>query len=253
MPAILEYIPYRKNDATAPRDAELHPYLAAHGFACVRVDLRGSGDSEGILEGEYLQQELDDGVDGDRVARGPAVVQRARRHDRQVVGRLQRAADRGACARRRSAASSASARPTTATPTTSTTRAAAVFAAATLSWATTMLAYTARPPDPAVARRALARALARAARRGCRPFAHEWVAHQRRDAFWRHGSVCEDPGAIECHVEMVGGFADPYRGAVFRMLEAAAGPRARTDRAVGATSIPHVGAPGPRSASCSAA
>src|SRR6476469_1566301 len=62
VPAILEYIPYRKHDATAPRDAELHPYLAARGFAGVRVDLRGSGDSEGILEGEYLQQELDDGV-----------------------------------------------------------------------------------------------------------------------------------------------------------------------------------------------
>ncbi len=63
VPAILEYIPYRKNDATAPRDTEMHPYLAARGFACARVDLRGSGDSEGVLEGEYLQQELDDGVD----------------------------------------------------------------------------------------------------------------------------------------------------------------------------------------------
>ncbi|MDX6524636.1 MAG: uncharacterized protein QOI43_147, partial [Gaiellales bacterium] len=63
VPAILEYIPYRKNDATAPRDATMHPYLAEHGFAGVRVDLRGSGDSEGILEGEYLQQELDDGVE----------------------------------------------------------------------------------------------------------------------------------------------------------------------------------------------
>ena len=63
VPAILEYIPYRKNDATAPRDTEMHPYLAARGFACARVDLRGSGDSEGVLEGEYLQQELDDGVE----------------------------------------------------------------------------------------------------------------------------------------------------------------------------------------------
>ncbi len=54
VPAILEYIPYRKDDATAVRDAGIHPYFAGHGYASVRVDLRGSGDSDGILEDEYL-------------------------------------------------------------------------------------------------------------------------------------------------------------------------------------------------------
>jgi uncharacterized protein len=60
VPAILEYLPYRKKDQTAKRDALNHPYFAAHGYACVRVDMRGSGDSEGLLLGEYLQQEQDD-------------------------------------------------------------------------------------------------------------------------------------------------------------------------------------------------
>ena len=63
VPAILEYIPYRKNDGTALRDSLIHPYFAGHGYVAVRVDLRGSGDSEGILEGEYLQQELEDGIE----------------------------------------------------------------------------------------------------------------------------------------------------------------------------------------------
>ena len=45
VPAILEYIPYRKNDWTWSRDATMHPYVAGHGYACIRVDLRGSGDS----------------------------------------------------------------------------------------------------------------------------------------------------------------------------------------------------------------
>ena len=63
VPAILEYIPYRLRDLTAWRDAFTHPYLAGHGYACVRVDIRGSGNSEGILTDEYLQQELDDGLD----------------------------------------------------------------------------------------------------------------------------------------------------------------------------------------------
>src|SRR3954447_25676788 len=60
VPAILELIPYRKQDLTAYRDSIHHPYLAGHGYACVRVDLRGSGDSEGVLADEYLEQELRD-------------------------------------------------------------------------------------------------------------------------------------------------------------------------------------------------
>jgi predicted acyl esterase len=56
VPAILEYLPYRKNDGTAQRDAIRHPYFAGHGYASMRVDMRGSGDSDGILYDEYLPQ-----------------------------------------------------------------------------------------------------------------------------------------------------------------------------------------------------
>ena len=57
IPAVLEYLPYRRNDGTVRRDMIRHPYLAAHGLAAVRVDMRGSGDSDGILYDEYLPQE----------------------------------------------------------------------------------------------------------------------------------------------------------------------------------------------------
>ena len=63
MPALLEYLPYRKDDATAARDAVRHPYLAGHGYASVRVDMRGSGDSDGLLLDEYLPQEQLDAVE----------------------------------------------------------------------------------------------------------------------------------------------------------------------------------------------
>ena len=63
MPALLEYIPYRKGDGTAIGDSTRHAYFAGHGYACVRVDLRGSGDSEGVLLDEYLPQEQDDAVE----------------------------------------------------------------------------------------------------------------------------------------------------------------------------------------------
>jgi putative CocE/NonD family hydrolase len=62
VPAILEYIPYRKRDGTSLRDALTHPYFAGHGYAAVRVDMRGSGDSEGLLLDEYTKQEQDDAV-----------------------------------------------------------------------------------------------------------------------------------------------------------------------------------------------
>ena len=49
MPAILEHGPYRKDDATAAGDEQMYGYFAAHGYACVRVDMRGCGDSDGHL------------------------------------------------------------------------------------------------------------------------------------------------------------------------------------------------------------
>jgi len=63
VPAILEYLPYRKNDGTAIRDRVIHEYFAGHGFASVRVDLRGSGDSDGLLLDEYLPQEQSDALE----------------------------------------------------------------------------------------------------------------------------------------------------------------------------------------------
>ena len=57
VPVVVELIPYRRRDGTVFRDAELHPYLAGNGVAYARVDLRGSGDSDGILLDEYAPQE----------------------------------------------------------------------------------------------------------------------------------------------------------------------------------------------------
>jgi uncharacterized protein len=47
VPAILEMLPYRKRDGTLYRDVRMHPWIAARGYAGVRVDIRGSGESEG--------------------------------------------------------------------------------------------------------------------------------------------------------------------------------------------------------------
>ena len=60
VPAVVEMIPYRRRDGTVFRDLEIHPYWAGFGIACCRVDIRGTGDSEGILADEYLPREQED-------------------------------------------------------------------------------------------------------------------------------------------------------------------------------------------------
>ena len=60
VPAVLEFLPYRKRNGTAPRDESTSPVFAAAGIAGVRVDIRGSGESEGVIDGEYTERELSD-------------------------------------------------------------------------------------------------------------------------------------------------------------------------------------------------
>lgn len=61
-PVLLEYLPYRKDDGTVERDYPLHTYFAHRGYVTARVDIRGTGASEGETPGrEYSQIEQEDG------------------------------------------------------------------------------------------------------------------------------------------------------------------------------------------------
>ena len=60
VPAILEYLPYRKNDGTVVRDEVSMPATAMQGYSCVRVDIRGTGESSGLFYDDYSEQELSD-------------------------------------------------------------------------------------------------------------------------------------------------------------------------------------------------
>lgn len=94
------------------------------------------------------------------------------------------------------------------------------------AWAATMLAFTARPPDPRYAgdgwRRQWLERL-----EGMQPLIHTWLSHQTRDSYWRHGSVCEDYGAVRAAVLAVGGWHDPYRDTVLRLVSALPASRVR--------------------------
>ena len=76
-------------------------------------------------------------------------------------------------------------------------------------------------------------------------FQDNWLQHQRRDAYWKHGSVCEDYAAIQCPVYAVGGWTDGYKNAIQRLLTGLKVPRKGL---IGpwAHGYPHFALPGPQ-------
>jgi len=242
VPAILEYIPYRKDDATAARDAAMHPYFAGRGYAAIRVDMRGSGDSDGILRDEYLPLEQQDGLEVIRwLAAQPWCTGRVGMIGKSWGGfnALQIAAH--APAELGAVISVASTDDRYADDVHY--MGGCLLAWDILSWASTMLAYNARPPDPnVVGDRWRAMWLDRLA--NTPPFVETWLRHQRRDEYWKQGSVWEDYAAIRCPVYMVGGWADAYRNAILRFLENASAPRKGLIGPWGHL-YPHQGSPGP--------
>ncbi|WP_435105488.1 CocE/NonD family hydrolase [Arhodomonas sp. AD133] len=241
VPAVLEYIPYRKRDFKAVRDAGIHGFFAAQGYAGVRVDLRGSGDSDGVLQDEYLPQELDDGLAVIRwLARQPWCNGRVGMFGLSWGGfnALQLAAlqppELGAVI---SVCSSDDRYATDVH------YMGGCLLTDNLSWASTMFAYNSCPPDPAVVgERWRTLWLDRLQSSGL--WLANWLHHQRRDAFWKHGSVCEDYTAIRCPVFAVSGWADGYTNTVFHLMENLQVPRRGLVGPWG-HKYPHMGGPGP--------
>lgn len=222
VPAILEYIPYRKRDGTRARDEPMHGWFAANGYAALRVDMRGSGDSDGLMDDEYLPQEQADAVEVIAwIAAQPWCSGR--------VGMMGKSWGGFNCLQ------VAALRPPA--------LAAVLSVCSTddryaddvhymggcllndnLWWGGIMLAYQARPPDPAIVGDRW-REMWRERLEHLPFFAAIWASHPRRDAYWQQGSVCEDFSAIGCPVMAVGGWADAYSNAVPRLLAGLTVPR----------------------------
>jgi len=217
VPAVIEYLPYRKSDWTSVRDAQRHPWYAGHGYASVRIDIRGSGDSEGVLHDEYTPQEQQDAVDAIAwIAQQPWCTGSVGMFGISWGGfnSLQVAALRPPALKAIVTCCSTDDRYADDVHYWG----GSVLGIDMAAWAATMLAFQSRPPDPARVGEAW-RGMWRERLEALRPFAEIWLDHQERDDYWRQGSVCEDYSAIEAAVYAVGGWADPYRNTVFRLLE----------------------------------
>ena len=224
VPAILEYLPYRKRDGTAERDHLTHPYFAGNGYACLRVDMRGSGESDGLLDDEYLKQEQDDCLEVmDWIAAQPwctgsigmigiswggfngLQVAARRPPELKAVISLCSTDDRyaddihfmGGCLLNDNLALGLGhARPIW--------RARPTRRCSAMRWREIWLKRLKNQPL----------------------LVANWLQHQRRDDCWKHGSVCEDWSAITCPVYLVGGWADGYSNTIPRH----AGPSATARR-----------------------
>ena len=222
VPAILEYLPYRKRDGTYERDALTHPYLAGHGYAGVRVDIRGSGESDGLLFDEYDQQEQDDGVEliawlaaqpWCSGAVGMMGISWGGFNGLQIAARRPPAlkAIVSICSTDDRYADDAHYMGGT-------------LLTAGLGWGSFFFGSMCLPPDPELVGDAW-RAMWRERLENVPLFFERWLEHQRRDAYWKHGSVCEDFAAIQCPVYAVGGWTDAYKNAIPRLLEGLTVPR----------------------------
>jgi hypothetical protein len=215
-PTILEYIPYRKRDGTQARDTLTYPYISARGYVCLRVDIRGNGESEGLLFDEYTERELKDAEEiirwvGDQSWSNGKVgmmgiswggfnsLQVAARNPEPLkaiitlCSTVDRYADdihyKGGCLLNEN-----------------------------LGWGATMLAYSSRPPDPAIVGEKW-KNIWMERLKALPHLSPTWLKHQKRDEYWEHGSVCEDYSKIKAAVLAVGGWGDAYKNAVPALVE----------------------------------
>ena len=216
-PALLESVPYRKDDWLIPGHLPMHAEFAARGYASVLVDVRGTGSSEGVAEDEYTEAEITDNLavlawlreqpwcDGSlgmfgiswggfaalqaAMRRPPglrAIIPVGATHDRYALdvhyigGTL--------------------------------------HVNESVTWPVEMVVENALPPDPERFgpgwRDEWLRRL-----EATPQWTRAWLRHQRRDGYWRHGSPFVDYAAIEAPVLAINGFNDGYRDFVLELLE----------------------------------
>ncbi len=242
VPAILNYCPYLKRSFTRLGDDMRYPYYAAHGYACIRLDIRGSGDSDGKPMDEYVRQEQEDaleaikwitrqswcsgsvgmegkswsGINALQIAahRPPAlkaIITHCSTDDRYADD----AHYKGGC-----------------------------ILQDMFNWGAIFWTFQGQAADPAIVGKEHWQAKWLERLENVDFNLGNWLDHQTRDDFWKHASVAEDYSQINCPVYAIGGWVDAYKNTVFRLLENLKGP-AKGLVGPWTHTYPHTGVPGP--------
>lgn len=222
VPVVLEWIPYRQSDGTALADSMMHGYFAESGIAACRVDIRGSGNSAGLLRDEYLKQEQDDALE---VIAWLAAQAWCNGNVGMIGISWGGFAGLQIAARRPPALKAI----VTACSTDDRYRDDVHFMGGALlidgmQWGAGLFTQLGRPPDPAHVGDKW-RDMWMTRLEGITPPLAGWLAHMERDEFWLHGSVCENYADIDCAVYAVGGWVDGYTDPILRLMEHLPGPK----------------------------
>ncbi len=240
-PAVLEYIPYRKDDYSAKRDSNTIAHFARHGYACIRVDMRGSGSSDGVLYDEYSDQEVDDGV---------AVIEWIADQPwcNGKVGTM--GISWGGITGLQLAQRSPEALKTIIVLGATDQRYyddagyyMGCLVGQTLGWAAIMFGYNSRPPDPELAGENW-RDLWLTRLEQAPHFLERWFEHQHNDEYWLNNSADTDYDAIKIPVYAISGHADCWPNTVPRLLQNLQVP-VRGLQGAWCHRYPHLGIPGP--------
>ena len=206
-PAILEYLPYRKRDGTAQRDESTYPSFARAGYVGVRVDISGTGESDGDWDDEYSARELADGCeiiewiasqpwcDGNLGMMGiswggfnslqiAALQPEALKAVISIGTTVDRYNDdihyKNGC-----------------------------LLYSNFSWSSTMLCYASRPPDPELVGDKWREIWLNRLKTQPFPLA-TWLANQRKNDYWKHGSISENYENVKIPALLISGWADGY-------------------------------------------
>jgi putative CocE/NonD family hydrolase len=218
--AILEALPYRKDDLTAGYRPEYIRLRDEHGYAVVRVDVRGTGSSEGVATDEYPQSEQLDLADviawiaSQQWCNGAVGMYGT---SYSGFNALHLAAARPPALKAVIAIYSSDDRYTDDVH----------FMGGSLRWLDLvdyplyMVAMNALPPVPSLIGEDW-RKRWQDRINDAEPWLLRWMAEQRDGDYWRQGSVRPGYERIGCPVMLVGGWADGYRNNTFRTITALA-------------------------------
>ncbi|MDX1517641.1 MAG: CocE/NonD family hydrolase, partial [Woeseiaceae bacterium] len=241
VPVLLEYLPYRKRDFMRFRDEPMHRYFAENGYASVRVDLRGSGDSDGLLADEYTAQEHADGVEVIAwLAAQPWCSGAVGMFGISWGGfnSLQIAALRPPALKAIMTLCASDDRYTDDAH-----YMGGCLLTENLQWGSIFMMNQALPPDPELVgddwRDAWRQRLEKLP-----VFPEVWLRQPWRNEYWSAGSVRDHIERIDVPVYAIGGWADAYSNAVPRLV---ASLRSPCKGLIGpwAHTFPHLGIPGP--------
>ncbi|MEX0795748.1 MAG: CocE/NonD family hydrolase [Acidimicrobiia bacterium] len=216
-PTVVESLPYRKDDDCYSRDHSTYTYLGSRGFAGIRIDVRGTGASRGVIHDEYLAIEQADNIEVlDWVTAqewsngnvgmwgiswgGFSALQTAMLRPPQLkaIAAMHATHDRFACDVHYTGGS--------------------LHAGEQADWPPSMITTNALPPDPDIVGDGWYEEWLN--RLENTPQWHvEWLRHQRRDEYWMHGSPAADYSSIECPTLLVGGWLDGYIDGITALAE----------------------------------